>query len=29
METAILFPTGSGNMAKLQEPGFAEAATGT
>jgi uncharacterized protein len=27
METAILFPTGSGNMAKLQEPGFAEAAT--
>src|SRR5262249_45508158 len=27
METAILFPTGSGNMAKLKEPGFAEAAT--
>jgi predicted TIM-barrel fold metal-dependent hydrolase len=27
METAILFPTGSGNMAKLQEPGFAAAAT--
>ena len=27
METAVLFPTGSGNMAKLREPGFAEAAT--
>jgi hypothetical protein len=27
METAVLFPTGSGNMAKLQEPGFAAAAT--
>lgn len=27
IETAVLFPTGSGNMAKLQEPGFAEAAT--
>jgi len=27
MEAAILFPTGSGNMAKLIEPGFAEAAT--
>lgn len=27
METAILFPTGSGNMAKLQEPGFAAAVT--
>src|SRR4051812_30612253 len=27
MEPAILFPTGSGNMAKLQEPGFAEATT--
>jgi predicted TIM-barrel fold metal-dependent hydrolase len=26
METAILFPTGSGNIAKLQEPGFAAAA---
>jgi predicted TIM-barrel fold metal-dependent hydrolase len=27
IDKAILFPTGSGNMAKLQEPGFAEAAT--
>ena len=27
MEIAVLFPTGSGNMAKLQEPGFAAAAT--
>ena len=27
METAILFPTGSGNMAKIQEPGFAAAVT--
>ena len=27
IEQAILFPTGSGNIAKLQEPGFAEAAT--
>ena len=27
METAILFPTGSGNMAKLQEPDFSIAAT--
>ena len=27
IETAILFPTGSGNMAKLQEPGFAAAVT--
>jgi uncharacterized protein len=27
MESAVLFPTGSGNMAKLREPGFAEAAT--
>lgn len=26
MESAILFPTGSGNISKLQEPGFAAAA---
>ncbi len=27
VEAAVLFPTGSGNMAKLIEPGFAEAAS--
>ena len=26
MDKAILFPTGSGNISKLQEPGFAAAA---